>query len=35
MEQIIEFFDPMYELGDATIRPVTSMEAALAAIKQG
>ena len=34
MEQIVQFFDPMLELGDTDIRPVMSMEAALDALKQ-
>ena len=34
MEQIVSFFDPLLELGDTDIRPVMSMEAALAALKQ-
>ena len=34
MEQIVQFFDPMLELGDTDIRPVMSMEAALNALKQ-
>ena len=32
MEQIVKFFDPIFELGDANIRPVMSMQDALAAI---
>ena len=32
MEQIVKFFDPMFELGDANIRPIMSMQDALAAI---
>ena len=34
MEQIVQFFDPMLELGDTDIRPVMSMRAALDALKQ-
>jgi len=34
MEQIVQFFDPMLELGDTDIRPVMSMQAALDALKQ-
>ena len=34
MEQIVQFFDPMLELGDTDICPVMSMEAALDALKQ-
>ena len=34
MEQIMQFFDPMLELGDTDIRPVMSMQAALDALKQ-
>ena len=33
-EQIVQFFDPMLELGDTDIRPVMSMQAALDALKQ-
>ena len=34
MEQIVQFFDPMLELGDTDIRPVMSIQAALDALKQ-
>jgi hypothetical protein len=34
MEQVVQFFDPMLELGDTDIRPVMSMQAALDALKQ-
>tara|TARA_B100001245_G_scaffold154749_1_gene116000 strand:- start:1099 stop:1206 length:108 start_codon:yes stop_codon:yes gene_type:complete len=34
MEQIVKFFDPMFELGDANIRPIISLQAALAEIGQ-
>ena len=33
MEQIVQFFDPMLELGDTDIHPVMSMQAALDALK--
>jgi len=33
MEQVVQFFDPMLELGDTDIHPVMSMQAALAALK--
>ena len=35
MEQIVKFFDPMFELGDANIKPIMSMQDALAAIAKG
>jgi len=35
MDQIVQFFDPMLELGDADIHPVMSMQAALDAISKG
>ena len=34
MEQIVQFFDPMLELGDTDIHPVMSMQDALDALKQ-
>ena len=34
MEQVVQFFDPMLELGDTDIRPVMSMQAALVTLKQ-
>ena len=34
MEQVVQFFDPMLELGDTDIHPVMSMQAALDALKQ-
>ena len=33
MEQIVQFFDPMLELGDTDIHPVMSMQDALDALK--
>jgi hypothetical protein len=33
MEQVVQFFDPMLELGDTDIHPVMSMQAALDALK--
>jgi len=33
MEQIVQFFDPLLELGDTDISPVMSMQAALDALK--
>jgi len=33
MEQVVQFFDPMFELGDTDIHPVMSMQAALDALK--
>ena len=33
MEQVVKFFDPMFELGDTDIHPVMSMQAALDALK--
>ena len=33
MEQIVRFFDPMLELGDADIHPVMDFQAALAVLK--
>ena len=34
MEYIVKFFDPMFELGDAKVRPVMSMQDALSAISK-
>ena len=34
MEQVVQFFDPMLELGDTDIRPVMSMQAALDTLKK-
>ena len=34
MEQVVQFFDPMLELGDTDIHPVMSIQAALDALKQ-
>ena len=34
MEQIVRFFDPMLELGDADIHPVMDFQAALAVLKK-
>ncbi len=34
MEQIVGFFDPMLELGDADIHPVMDFQAALAALRK-
>ena len=34
MEQIVQFFDPLLELGDTDIHPVMSMEAALDTLKK-
>jgi len=33
MEQIVQFFDPLLELGNTDISPVMSMQAALDALK--
>ena len=33
MEQVVQFFDPMFELGDTDVHPVMSMQAALDALK--
>ena len=33
MEQVVQFFDPMLELGDTDIHPVMSMQAAIDALK--
>jgi hypothetical protein len=35
MEQIVQFFDPMLELGHADIHPVMTMQAALDSISKG
>ena len=34
MEQVVQFFDPLLELGDTDIHPVMSMEAALETLKK-
>lgn len=34
MEQIVGFFDPMLEFGDADIHPVMDFQAALAALRK-
>ena len=34
MEQIVRFFDPMLELGDADIHPVMDFQSALAVLKK-
>jgi hypothetical protein len=34
MEQIVQFFDPLLELGDTDIKPVISMDSALAIMKE-
>jgi hypothetical protein len=33
MEQIVQFFDPILELGDTDIHPVMSIQAALDTLK--